>query len=99
MSRFAAVSLAFVCACGAAVANPPSTSPAITAERARAIALETGAASGYDRAVYTEVGEPTWRDDGTWWVLVEHAPPAPPGGHYAVSVDGATGAATLRPGE
>jgi hypothetical protein len=84
-------------ACGAAQATPE---PAVDAARARAIAIETGAASGYDPAVYTELGEPVWHaEDGTWWVPVEHAPPAPPGGHYAVTVDGTSGEATLRHGE
>lgn len=100
MTRTFAALFVALTACGGAQPSSVASAPAIDAARARVIAVETGAASGYDPAVFTEVDEPVWHaEDGTWWVLVEHAPPAPPGGHYAVTVDGDTGEATLRHGE
>jgi hypothetical protein len=82
----------WLASCGAA-------GPAIDQDRAIEIAREAGSTNGYDPAVYTEASATWEEEDGSWWVLIEHAPPAPPGGHFGVRVDGTTGEATLRHGE
>lgn len=73
--------------------------PAVSEERARSIAAALGADNGYDPEVYSATDVRWLEDEGAWWLVFEHAPPTPPGGHFAVQVDGQTGQARLMHGE
>ena len=81
-----------------ATTDPTRTGAPITEAQARDIAVKTGATAGYSAEDY-DVVSAKLQDDGNWWVHVEHIPPTPPGGHYAVEVNTSTGEARLVHGE
>jgi hypothetical protein len=65
------------------------------------IAEATAKSEGYDVSKYNMTGchyEFT-RKDHTWTVFYELKPPAPPGGHFMVSIDDQTKKASLAHGE
>ena len=65
------------------------------------IAEATARSEGYDVSKYNMTGchyEFTSKDH-TWTVFYELEPPAPPGGHFMVSIDDQTKKATLARGE
>jgi hypothetical protein len=95
--------LLLVLAAGCGGSSPgPREHPRVSADdripepEARLIAEETARRAGWDLEVYGIVSVD--RADGRWRVSFEHAPPAPPGGHFTVYVDASTGEAELIPG-
>lgn len=71
----------------------------VTEERAREIASDHAQDEGYDLSVYP-ITSCNLTEDGAWyWVDFEHLPPTPPGAHFGVRVNVATGEPDLVHGE
>jgi hypothetical protein len=75
---------------------------AISEANARSVAERKAAEAGYDLNIFRVVSveyerEGSFKD--TWRVFFEQVPPTPPGGHFIVYVNAASGEARLFPGE
>jgi len=67
----------------------PAKSPEVAAlpeAQARRLAIAAAEIEGYDRESYS-VTDANRQKDGSWSVFLQHAAPAPPGGHCLVVVD------------
>lgn len=111
-TRLAAAALlaALLPACARPGTAPPQAAPSAaglrvpTAEAAREIAGNAAVAEGYALDVFPvrsveSVGPDGGSFAGMWRVTFEHVPPTPPGGHFTVYVDPASGRAQLFHGE
>lgn len=78
------------------VDEPPAT---MTEGRAREIARDHALSEGRDLAVY-QITSCTLSEDGAWyWVDFEQMAPTPPGAHFGVHINVATGESDLVLGE